>query len=120
MGMLLPYRLNRKRARSFSPTGDTCINNMEDMIRLRANHYVSDEMREDGHDFLDCKRRCWSVRISIAYMNTPNCHARHVQDLSPSSPIIGWKKRRLNASRSFRTLLGLERKMLTEQLRIFE
>jgi hypothetical protein len=120
MDLLLPHRLNRKRARSFSAAGDTCIDNMEDKTRLRANHYVSDKIREDGHDFLDCKRRCWSVKISIAYVNTPDWNVRHVQDLSPGSPIIEWRKRRLIASRSFRTLLGLERKMLTEQLRIFE
>jgi hypothetical protein len=120
MDLFLPHPLNRKRARSSDTAGDTCMNNMEDIIILRANHYVSDKIREDGHDFLDCKRRCWSVKISIAYMNTPDWNFRHVQDRSPGSPIIKWRKRRLNASRSFNTLLGLERKMLTEQLRIFE
>lgn len=119
VSILVPEQLNRKRTRSFSRTDDACRDRPEEMIRRTTDHYPSHQYLEDGHSFPDHKRRRWSVTMSVPYFSASNWVISHAQDLNASSTFRKRKTRRLDGSRSFKTLLGLEKELLTEQMRVF-
>jgi hypothetical protein len=120
VSVLVSERLNRKRTRSLSRADDACRNRTEEMIRRVTDHYPSHQHLEDGHSFSDHKRRRWSVTMSFPYFSASNWVISHAQGLNVSSTTLKRKTRRLDGSTSFKTLLGLEREMLTEQMRVFD
>ena len=120
VSILVSEQLNRKRTRSLSHADDACRSRPEEIIRRTTDHYPSRQNLEDGHSFPDHKRRRWSVTMSVPYFSASNSVISHAQDLNASSTILKRRTRRLDGSRMFKTLLGLEREMLTEQMRVFD
>jgi len=116
---LLPKQLNRKRIRSCSLVGDACINDTSMVNSLCTDHYSPHQRTNDCHSYPIFKRRHWWVDKSAVSANISNSTPRRAEVQDCSTTGIRWQTRRLNGSRSFKTLLGLERKMLAEQLRVF-